>query len=485
MTAIAQSIITMAAIVVLTNFAAQNTLYNFLVSLRALGPIETIQNPAYGSAVIPAAIIAGVVLLVALVLGGGFVYSAEYATYLEAWQTDKATFRSIIENGTRTWKRMAWTLFLSNLITWAPAAIGLIFLLLSLPNIGTPVGLAAFIGAYYTLLIGFGASLFLALFTVYSYPAVVVNQLSGLKAIRSSFQTASHNLGITWTYSVARILLEVLPTLIIAFASNVGLPLSTLTAAIFTMLLTPILHSTKTMIYYHAAPSLSEMPFTVENPIWNDIFRKLPRAAWLKIRIGLTECGRYVLGLRNIPFHAAAVLGFSLGILMGDFVSNNGVKRFYFDVLGYQPGRLNPVLTQVFPPALGVDIFLNNWLVSIAAALAGIGYAAPSFEILLFNGFIIGVIGPLIPSLTMLLAVIAPHGVIEVPSFLLAGSAGIKLGYAAIRTRTSPGQESHEYLSAALRQAVYVTIGLAPLFFIAGLIEADLTPFIARMFGWT
>jgi uncharacterized membrane protein SpoIIM required for sporulation len=32
---------------------------------------------------------------------------------------------------------------------------------------------------------------------------------------------------------------------------------------------------------------------------------------------------------------------------------------------------------------------------------------------------------------------------------------------------------------------VYVVVGLAPLFFVAGLIEADVTPWIMRMFGWT
>ncbi len=85
----------------------------------------------------------------------------------------------------------------------------------------------------------------------------------------------------------------------------------------------------------------------------------------------------------------------------------------------------------------------------------------------------------------MLLAVILPHGIIEIPSFLLAGSVGVKLGYAATKARTQPGPKGKEYLATVLRQAVYIVIGLAPLFLIAGLIEADLTPFIARMFGWT
>ena len=73
---------------------------------------------------------------------------------------------------------------------------------------------------------------------------------------------------------------------------------------------------------------------------------------------------------------------------------------------------------------------------------------------------------------------------------------GIKLGYAALRRLfggTTPRNNAEEtlsagsddYLSRTLRQTVYVVVGLAPLFLIAGLIEADVTPIIMRMFGWT
>lgn len=485
LTAIGQSVITLAAILVVTSFAMRNSLFDFLVLYRNDGLLGAIQRPSFAPTIIPTAIVAGIILVIALVLGGGFVLSAEYATYQEAWQSDKASFRSIIENGSRRWKQMAWTLLLNNIITWGPLVSGLILVFLSLPNISTLQGFGAFIGAYYTFILGLGASLVLAIFTLYSYPAVVVDQLSGFSAIRYSFRVASQNLGVTVTYGVVRVIFQLLSSLIILFAGFIGLPLTSLAMAILSLLLTPVLHSTKTMIYYHAGPMVPEMPFALENPVWNDIFRKLPRVAWLRVKVGLSECARYVLRPRNIPFHAASVLGFAIGILLGDFVSNNGIRRFFLNVLQYQPGRLNPLLTQVIPPALGIDLFLHNWLVSIAAAMSGIGFAFPSFEIILFNGFILGILSPLVPTLTMLLAVILPHGIIEIPAFLLAGSVGIKLGYAALKTRTQPGPESSEYLSTVLRQAVYIVIGLAPLFLIAGLIEAGLTPVIARMFGWT
>ncbi len=485
LSAIGQSIITLAAMLVLTSFAMKGTLFDFLSSTHDEGLLQAIQSPAYSANIIPTATVVVIILAAALVLGGGFVLAAEYSTYLEAWQSDKASFKSMVENGSRRWKQMAWTLFLADTVTWAPFVAGLILVLITLPKALTPQGIGAFLASEYVLAFGLGASLVLSIFTLYSFPAVVVDQLSGVRALQYSFRVASHNLGVTLTYGVVRIIFQLLSSLLVLFAGLIGLPLSSLASAILSLLLTPVLHSTKTMIYYQAGPSIPETPFTLEKPIWNDIARKLPRAAWLKVRLGLSECARYIIGLRNIPFHAASAIGLVLGILLGNFVSNNGFKQYYLETPGYQPGRLNPLLTQVVPPALGVDLFLHNWQVSIAAALSGIGFGFPSFETILFNGFILGLLSPIIPTLTMLLAVILPHGIIEIPSFLLAGSVGIKLGYAATKAKTRPGPESRDYLATVLRQAVYIVIGLAPLFLIAGLIEADLTPFIATMFGWT
>ena len=247
------------------------------------------------------------------------------------------------------------------------------------------------------------------------------------------------------------------------------------------------------MIYYYAKPDVPEMPFELSDPIWYDIRKRLPIAAWLKIRAGLSEVARFAVSPRNLPFHLLSLLAFGIGILLGDYVSVNGVKS-YLVSNGYVPGRGNPLLNQVFGPSLGADIFLNNWLVSIATALAGLGFGAPSFLTIMFNGFILGVLVPL-STLTMLFAAILPHGIIEIPSFILAGSMGIKLGYAALRRsfRGPTGEgglvvgvsKSDDYLSRTLSQTVYVVVGLAPLFLIAGLIEADITPIIMRMFGWT
>jgi uncharacterized membrane protein SpoIIM required for sporulation len=492
---IEQSILTLGLIVLLTSLAIRGLLPGFLSQVSQSGAgFNLLQNSSYAPLIIPIVVLTIIGVVLTAILGAGFVYSSEYGVYLDAWNKDKVSMASIIQNGARRWRAMAWTYLLSNLITWGPLAIGFLLFVVAAPNAASIAGLTALAVSSLLIYVGLGTSLFLSLFTVYSYPSVVVDNVSGLRAIRKSFGVAGRNLGVTLSYSTVRILFQMMLTLVVLLASNIGLPLSSLSAAILSLLLSPILHSTKTMIYYFAKPDVPEMPLEIFNPIWFDITKRLPRAAWLKIRVGLSEAARFAASPRNLPFHLLSLLAFVIGVLLGDYVSVNGVKG-YLVSNGYVPGRGNPLLNQVFGPSLGADIFLNNWLVSMATALAGLGFGAPSFLTIMFNGFILGVLVPL-STLTMLFAAILPHGIIEIPSFILAGSMGIKLGYAALRrlfgghkgegnSMLGTPSNSNDYLSRTLRQTVYVVVGLAPLFLIAGLIEADITPIIMRMFGWT
>jgi len=483
-----QSIVTLVLILALTSWAVAGSLSRILQLYSNSGVQGLLQDPSSSLTVIAVLLIVPVAVIIVALVGAGFVYSSEYGTYFEAWNKESVSVKSVLENGSRTWKAMTWTFFLSNTITWGPAAIGLLLVLSSLSTVSTVSGAIFLLGtslAFVALLI---VSLILATFTVYAYSAVIIDHASGLGAIRSSFRIAGNNLGSTLGYAFVRIFFQVLLLLVAQLAGSIGLPLTSLVAVVLSFVLTPILHLTKTMIFYHGKPTVAEMRYRVYDPVWQDIFRRLPKAVWRKIRTGLAEGSRFVITPSNLPFHALSVLAFSLGIYLGYFVSINGVAG-YFLSLGYQPGHGNSLLARLpFPalPALGIDIFLNNWLVSIATGLSGLGFAAPSFLTIMFNGFILGILlaPTLSPSLTMFLAAILPHGIIEIPAFVLSGSAGIRLGYAALKARIHPGLESGEYLAKTLRLTVYVVIGLAPLFLVAGLIEADITPIIMRMFGW-
>jgi len=290
------------------------------------------------------------------------------------------------------------------------------------------------------------------------------------------------------TYVVVRGAFQlILLSIAVPLGSALHVPLTSLLTVVITLLLLPILHSTKTMIYHYARPDVPEMEFSVTNPIIPDMYRKLPRAGWLKVKRGLVEIRTYLGDLGNIPYHVASIGALALGIVLGNYVTNNGLLSALSQLGLLHPGKGNPNvdISKVVPPFLGVDIFFHNWLVSIGTAMAGIGFGLPSFADILFNGFILGVIQPTIPSDTLFYSAILPHGIIEIPSLVLAGSVGIKLGVAAWRVKLWPTPENREALSRDLLQAVYVVVGLALLFLIAGLIEGVVTPQIMKLYGWT
>jgi stage II sporulation protein M len=487
---ILQSIVTLAVIILVTSGPGNPDLARLVAALvSSRGLTFILLSRVFWLTNIPLTIGVVTSAFIVAVVGGGWIYSAEYGTYLEAWNSDNVSVASVASNGSKRWKSMARTLLVSNLLTWGPAAVGLLLVIGSLGGVSNTAGLFAVLAASAVFVILLVASLILSVFTIYSYSAVVVDGASGIGAVRRSFRVASHNLGLTLTYAAVRIIFQSLLILLATFALPLGVTMLTaFMSLVLGIVLTPMLHLTKTMIYYHAGQTMPEMPFQISPPIWRDVFNRLPWSAWSRIKTGLREGSRFVTAPRNLPFHAMSIAAFALGAYIGYNVSIGGVGSSFLN-LGFQPGHGNPDFRQLTgaTPVLGLDIFLNNWLVSFATALSGLGFGWPSFFTILFNGFILGVLsGPqLSPSTTMFYAAILPHGIIEIPSFVLSGSVGIKLGYAALKTRIRPGLESSDDLSRTLRLAVYVVLGLAPLFLIAGLIEADVTPFIMRMFGWT
>jgi uncharacterized membrane protein SpoIIM required for sporulation len=59
-------------------------------------------------------------------------------------------------------------------------------------------------------------------------------------------------------------------------------------------------------------------------------------------------------------------------------------------------------------------------------------------------------------------------------------SLAFKFTKALIRGKVTTDDGVH----SAVKRAIYVIIGLAPFFIMAGIIEALVTPFIMRYYGW-
>ena len=188
----------------------------------------------------------------------------------------------------------------------------------------------------------------------------------------------------------------------------------------------------------------------------------------------------FAFSSKILPYHLLSTAGLLVGWGLGGWLGNQGLTKAIY-ALGYVPGHINPLVTGSPPLTVGVYIFFHNWQASLATALSGIWFPGVPFITLVLNGVLVGIVSDLTPITTMFAAAILPHGIIELPSFVIAGSAGIKLGVDFLRSFGKPGTT----LRATARQTVYLLIGLAVLFFIAGFIEGNITPWIMRMAGWS
>jgi stage II sporulation protein M len=132
---------------------------------------------------------------------------------------------------------------------------------------------------------------------------------------------------------------------------------------------------------------------------------------------------------------------------------------------------------------LVIGIFLNNLQASAIALFGGLLIGLGPFIVVVTNGFLLGyllfaiiMISPSQPleSLTVLAAGILPHGIFEIPAFLLAAGLGLKLGIEWLK-KENYGQRlkvlGHNFKYALVVGVPAVTIIL----FIAALVEVYVT----------
>jgi stage II sporulation protein M len=425
--------------------------------------------------VVPAA----VVTLAVVVLAGGFVYSAEYGSYWKALDGAHVGIPEVMTAFRERWRPMAWTFLLSYLVTLGPLIVAVpasAAILLSSTEV------AALVGAVSLLSVATVLTLILSSMLVYTPVAVVAENLSGWAAISRSLRLSRRNYGVTLTYGVVYVLLTGALTAASSLIPEGGLPISSLVTVGVLILVTPVLHMSKTRLFQELdGPEVP--PYEFLPPFSSDL-KPMLGSLWSRFLTGLGELKRFALDPANLPFHALSALAMVLGWYAGLYVGQNGVTQLIYG-MGYTAGKINPLVSESLPFSLGVYIFFHNWQVSLATALSGVWFSAAPFITLFLNGVLIGVVASLVPNTNMLLAALLPHGIIELPSFVLAGSAGIKLGVTFLRSVRSDDPTATAEFHSVARQSVYIVVGLALLFLVAGLIEGNLTPVIMKMAGWS
>lgn len=124
------------------------------------------------------------------------------------------------------------------------------------------------------------------------------------------------------------------------------------------------------------------------------------------------------------------------------------------------------------------EVLVNNIRVSFMAFALGIFFCLGTVYILGYNGLSVGAAAGLFhaPSIgepSKFWGLILPHGTLELTAVVVAGAAGLRLGWCLI----APGDTTRgRALAAEGRRSVVIVLGLTVAFVAAGIIEGFVTP---------
>jgi uncharacterized membrane protein SpoIIM required for sporulation len=122
------------------------------------------------------------------------------------------------------------------------------------------------------------------------------------------------------------------------------------------------------------------------------------------------------------------------------------------------------------------EIFTNNIRVTLLAFAGGITGGIVTAAVLLFNGVLLGAVGGLswgAGNGRAFVELVAAHGVLELSCIVVAGAAGLRLGWALVDPGRLPRGTA---LRREAQRAVLIALGTAPWLVLAGLVEGFLTP---------
>lgn len=125
--------------------------------------------------------------------------------------------------------------------------------------------------------------------------------------------------------------------------------------------------------------------------------------------------------------------------------------------------------------AFATEVYTNNVRVALVAFAGGILVCIPTIALLVTNGASLGQAAGLFAAAgqsSKFYGLILPHGLIELTSVVLAGAAGLRLGWSVI----DPGDRPRSVAIAEEgRRAVVLVLGVVGTLLIAGIIEGFVT----------
>jgi uncharacterized membrane protein SpoIIM required for sporulation len=150
-----------------------------------------------------------------------------------------------------------------------------------------------------------------------------------------------------------------------------------------------------------------------------------------------------------------------LGPTMVDTIEHH--KMWTDSIVGVEPAATSAIMT-------------NNITVCFMAFAGGIVFGIGPIWSMFFNGLLLGVVGTACAQHGMavdLWSFVAPHGSLELPSIILAGAAGLRLGRGVVFPGLYRWRDS---IALAGAEATRMVAGVIPLLVIAGSLEGFFSP---------
>jgi len=171
------------------------------------------------------------------------------------------------------------------------------------------------------------------------------------------------------------------------------------------------------------------------------------------------------------------LLTFFSGIILGvaySYLEPGGSEEFLLMLFE----ELGPLSENAFDNF--TMIFTHNVIAAFLVLVSGLFFGLGPWLMVAFNGLVVGiVVGFLVRSgapVEKIVLGIVPHGVFEIPAFILAGTAGI-VWYESIKNSEEPAKGFKEGMKKALKLYA-LTVGML---LIAALVEAYVTPKVAGL----
>jgi uncharacterized membrane protein SpoIIM required for sporulation len=204
--------------------------------------------------------------------------------------------------------------------------------------------------------------------------------------------------------------------------------------------------------------------------------RSQPRRAFVDFFVwrfpaAVYQSGRFVL--------ASALLLLVPALVMGVWVANDEDARDVAWPESVREAYLNEDFEDYYSDDTQVnftaDVTVNNIQVAFMAFAGGILLCIPTAYLLMTNGAYLGLVAGLFASVGQsgkFYGLILPHGLLELSAVVVAGAAGLRLGWTIINPGDRPRGQA---LAVEARRSVVIALGLVVAFMTAGFIEGFVT----------